>query len=123
MLGFVVSLNKQITWTMNYYSGQENPDATPTTNCPPVPVQPGLCFVPVVPAPKGRVHIFDSYVNWQATPRWTFAVEGDYVVQRIWATSDRDETLLRRTLGRSRLCPVSVINESVPGGPKLVPVR
>ena len=87
MFGFVLTPNKQVTWTMNYYFGQENPDAAPTTDCPPVPVQPGLCFVPVTPTPQGKLHIFDSYVNWQATPKWTFALEGDYVVERMWATS------------------------------------
>ena len=87
MFGFVLTPNKQVTWTMNYYFGQENPDATPTTDCPPVPVQPGLCFAPVTPTPQGKLHIFDSYVNWQATPKWTFALEGDYVVERMWATS------------------------------------
>src|SRR5271167_2258392 len=51
MFGFVLTPTKQVTWTTNYYFGQENPDSVGTTNCPPVPVQPGLCFVPVVPAP------------------------------------------------------------------------
>ncbi|HEX8797764.1 MAG TPA: outer membrane beta-barrel protein, partial [Terriglobales bacterium] len=36
---------------------------------------------------QGKLHIFDTYVNWQATPKWTFALEGDYVVQRMWASS------------------------------------
>jgi len=87
MFGFVLTPNKQVAWTMNYYFGQENPDATSTTDCPPVPVQPGLCFAPLTPTPQGKLHIFDSYVNWQATPKWTFALEGDYVVERMWATS------------------------------------
>lgn len=87
MFGFVITPTKQITWTTNYYFGQENPDSVGTTNCPPVPVQPGLCFVPVMPAPNGKLHIFDSYVNWQATPKWTLALEGDYVINRMWASS------------------------------------
>ena len=87
MFGFVLTPNKHVTWTMNYYFGQENPDAVPTTDCPPVPVQPGLCFAPVTPTPQGKLHIFDSYVNWQANQKWTFALEGDYVVERMWATS------------------------------------
>ena len=87
MFGFVLTPTKQITWTTNYYFGQENPDSVGTTNCPPVPVQPGLCFVPVTPAPNGKLHIFDSEVNWQASPKWTLALEGDYVVNRMWASS------------------------------------
>ena len=35
------------------------------------------------PAPDGRTHIFDSYVTWQATPKLTFAVEGDYLIERL----------------------------------------
>jgi hypothetical protein len=85
MFGFVLTPGKNITWTMNYYFGQENPDSRPVANCGPVPVQPGLCFVAVTPASDGKLQIFDSYVNWQAARRWTFALEGDYVIQRIWA--------------------------------------
>ncbi len=87
MFGFVLTPTKHITWTTNYYFGQENPDATPTTDCPPVPVQPGLCFVPVTPAPNGKLHIFDSYASWQVTPKWLLALEGDYVINRMWASS------------------------------------
>lgn len=87
LFGFVLTPNKKITWTNNYYFGQENPDAIPTTNCGPVPVQPGLCFVGVPQTPDGKLQIFDSYVNWQATSRWTFALEGDYVIQRVWANA------------------------------------
>ncbi len=87
MFGFVITPNKKLTWTNNYYFGQENPDAVPTTNCGPVPVQPGLCFVGVAQTPDGKLQIFDSYANWQATTKWTFALEGDYVIQRIWANA------------------------------------
>jgi hypothetical protein len=30
------------------------------------------------------LHIFDSYVSWQATPRWSLALEGDCAIQRLW---------------------------------------
>jgi len=86
MFGFVLTPTKQVTWTTNYYFGQDNPDSVSTTNCPPVPVQPGLCFVPITPAPNGKLHIFDTYVNWQASSKWTLALEGDYVVNRMWAS-------------------------------------
>jgi hypothetical protein len=41
----------------------------------------------VIPAPNGKLHIFDSYANWQASSKWTLALEGDYVVNRMWASS------------------------------------
>jgi hypothetical protein len=87
LFGFTATPGKTLSWTVNYYFGQENPDRTAATNCGPVPVQPGLCFVPIVPAPNGRTHIFDSYATWQVTPKLTLQVEGDYYLQRLWQNS------------------------------------
>jgi hypothetical protein len=84
LFGFTATPRKTVTWTVNYYRGQEHPDVRQIPNGGPIPVQPGLNFVAIRPAPDGRLHIFDSYVNWQATPRLTLAGEGDYVIQRLW---------------------------------------
>ncbi|MGB8770024.1 MAG: outer membrane beta-barrel protein [Candidatus Korobacteraceae bacterium] len=87
MFGFVVTPKKTITWTMNYYFGQEHPNVVQSANCGPVPVQPGLCLAPITPAPDGKLHIFDSYVSWQATPKLLLQLEGDYVIERLWANA------------------------------------
>jgi hypothetical protein len=87
LFGFTAKPNKKINWTVNYYLGQEHPDRAPTTSCGPVPVQPGLCFAAIRPAPNGRTHIFDSYVTWNATSKMKLALEGDYFVQRLWQNS------------------------------------
>ncbi len=92
MFGFVVTPNKTITWTMNYYFGQEHPNVVQTANCGPVPVQPGLCLAPITPAPDGKLHIFDSYVSWQATPKLLLQLEGDYVIERLWANAAPGES-------------------------------
>lgn len=84
LFGFVAKPRKSITWTMNYYLGQEHPDRATATNCGPIPVQPGLCFTEITPAPNGRLHIIDSYVSWQAAPKLTFQMEGDYTIERLW---------------------------------------
>ena len=84
LFGFVLTPNKDVSWTMNYYLGQEQPDRTSIAPNVPIPVQPGLSFAPIKPAPDGRTHIFDSYATWQATPKLSFALEGDYVIQRLW---------------------------------------
>jgi hypothetical protein len=34
--------------------------------------------------PDGRLHIFDSYVTWNATDKLTLAGEGDYVINRAF---------------------------------------
>lgn len=75
---------KSVSWNVNYYTGQEQRDALPVLNpgLPIGPTQPGLPVVPIVPWPDGRMHIVDSYVTWTATPKWTLALEGDYVINR-----------------------------------------
>ena len=87
LFGFTATPHKTITWNVNYYLGQEHPDRLPVSTSGTIPVQPGLTFVSIRPAPDGRLHIFDSYVSWQAIPKFTLALEGDYVIQREWRTS------------------------------------
>jgi hypothetical protein len=87
LFGFVVTPNKNLSWTFNYYLGQDHPDATPVPTCGPVPVQPGLCFEKISPAPNGKLHIFDTYVNWQSTQKLLLQLEGDYVIERLWANA------------------------------------
>ena len=91
LFGFVLTPTKSVTWTSNYYLGQEHPDAAPATNCT-GPVQPGLCLTAINPAPNGKTHIFDNYVTWQATPKFTLIGEGDYVIERLWANAAPGES-------------------------------
>ena len=84
LFGLAIQPHKTVSWTVNYYLGQEHPDVVPVANTGVVPLQPGLSFEPIRPAPDGRLHIFDSYVTWQPTSRLTLALEGDYVIQRLW---------------------------------------
>jgi hypothetical protein len=92
LFGFTAKPQKTVTWTMNYYLGQEHPDRAPATNCGPPPVQPGLCFTAINPAPNGLTHIFDSYATWQATSKLTVALEGDYYIQRLWRNAAPNES-------------------------------
>src|SRR5579872_5615718 len=87
LFGFTAKPRKSVSWTTNYYLGQEHPDRSVVPPYLPVPVQPGLSFQAIRPAPDGRTHIFDSYVAWQATSKLSAAVEGDYVIQRLWANA------------------------------------
>jgi Putative beta-barrel porin-2, OmpL-like. bbp2 len=84
LFGFTAKPTKSMTWVVNYYLGQEHPDRVAVAPFGPIPVQPGLSFVAIRPAPDGRLHIFDSYISWQATRRWSLALEGDYAIQRLW---------------------------------------
>src|SRR5580693_743384 len=69
LFGFIANPTKSVTWVVNYYLGQEHPDRVEVAPTSPIPVQPGLSFDAVRPAPNGRLHIFDSYVTWQAAPK------------------------------------------------------
>lgn len=86
LFGLSITPTKNISWTLNYYLGQDHPDRTVLDSCS-LPVQPGLCFQKISPAPNGKTHIFDSYVTWQAKPKLTLALEGDYFIQRLWVNN------------------------------------
>jgi hypothetical protein len=92
LFGFTATPRKTITWNVNYYLGQEHPDRSVVSSSGPIPVQPGLTFQAISPAPNGKLHIFDSYVSWQAAPSLTLALEGDYVIERLWKTTAPGES-------------------------------
>lgn len=89
-IGFVVTPNKNVSWNVQYYLGQEHPDVTyfPNGGAPAnAPTLQGVPFEPIPNAPGGKLHIFDTYLNWQFTPKWTFAVEADDVIERLYSNS------------------------------------
>lgn len=86
LFGYVYTPSKRLSWTAQYYLGQDHPDTVPASNCA-IPLQPGLCLAPIVPAPNGKLHIFDSYATWQATSKLTLQAEADYFIERQWANA------------------------------------
>lgn len=89
MLFLTLKPTKNVSWNVNYHDGREQRDVLPLLNpgLPVGPTQPGLSTTPVVPTPDGRFHIIDSYVAWTATPKLTLALEGDYVINRVFKES------------------------------------
>ena len=92
LFGLAIQPTKNLSWTVNYYVGQDHPDSVHASDCGNAPIQPGLCLTPVVPAPDGKQHIFDSYVTWSVTPKVTLALEGDYLISRLWANAAPGES-------------------------------
>ena len=92
--GLTIQPAKNLTWTVNYYLGQEHPDVVllPNSTDPTLPTEQGQAFVPIPNAPKGKLHIFDSYATLQATGKLTFALEADYVIQRLYTNSAPSRT-------------------------------
>lgn len=73
-----------VSWNINYYSGREGRDVVLALNpgLPTLASQPGLSGQSIRPAPRGRLHILDTYASWNATSRLTLAGEFDYGVNR-----------------------------------------
>lgn len=93
LFGFVLTPVKSLSWTVNYYLGQEHPDFQFVTNGPPnLPTLQGMPFEPLVNPPTGKLHILDSYATWNATSKLTIAAEGDYVIERLFTTSAPSHT-------------------------------
>ena len=108
LAGFVLTPSKNLSWTVNYYLGQEHPDVVYylNGNAPPgAPTQQGVPFEPIPAAPKGKLNIFDNYLAWQATPKLDFALEGDWVIERYQTNSPPHETMGARRYVRRRITP------------------
>jgi len=86
---FTIKPNKNISWNVNYYFGQEGRALVPDLNpgLPILPTQPGFSVTPILPAPNGREHIFDSYAQWNTTAKLTLAAEADHVLNRAFMGS------------------------------------
>jgi hypothetical protein len=61
----VVKPAKSVSWTLNYYVGREQHD------------------LGSLPVPRGRTHIVDTYLAWNATGKLLLAGEGDYAISRV----------------------------------------
>jgi TolA-binding protein len=93
LIGIVLQPAKTLNWTVNYYRGQEHPDFQFVTNgLPNLPTIQGMPFEPIPNPPTGKLNIVDTYATWNATPKLTFAGEGDYVIERLYTYSSPQHT-------------------------------
>ena len=91
LFGVIVTPTPAISWTLNFYDGQEHPDVVylqnPTTAQLSFPNQQGTYIQPITNPPSGRLQIADSYATWQVTKALYLAAEADYVQQRLYTYS------------------------------------
>jgi hypothetical protein len=89
LYGILVTPTPSISWTFNYYLGQEHPDVMyeQVPSQPNLPNQQGTYILPIANAPNGKLQIFDSYVTWQALTSLILAAEADYVQERLYSYS------------------------------------
>jgi hypothetical protein len=106
LFGFVLTPTKKVSWTVNYYLGQEHPDFQLVQNGPPdLPTFQGTPFVPIPNPANGKLHIFDTYASWNLTPKLALAGEADYVIERLHSTSAPDHTDGGAAYARYQLAP------------------
>ena len=94
--GLAITPKKTVSWNVNYYLGQEHPDVIfypNATAAAGMVNEQGVPFQPIINPPKGKLDIFDSYINWQTTPKLTLAAEGDYVIERLMTSSAPQHTI------------------------------
>ena len=92
LLGLVLTPSPAVSWTLNYYQGQEHPDVlylqNPTAaQQQSLPNEQGTYIVPIANPPDGKLQITDSYLTWQVSKALTLAAEADYVQQRLYSYS------------------------------------
>jgi hypothetical protein len=90
LFGFVDRPNKNLSWTVNYYYGNDHPDVTyyPNGGAPANSLsQQGVPLTPVANPLKGKLHILDTYASWQATPNLILAGTAEYVIDRAQPAS------------------------------------
>jgi hypothetical protein len=94
-IGLALQPAKSLSWNVNYYFGQEHPDVQffPNGGAPAnAPTLQGVPFEPILNSPNGKLNIFDTYLTWNATPKWTVAGEADFVVSRLYTSSPPQHT-------------------------------
>ena len=94
LIGVVVTPTPELSWTVNFYNGQEHPDVIYLQNPGPgqkgLPNEQGTYILPIANPPDGKLNIADSYLAWQVTKALTIAAEGDYVLERLYSYSRPD---------------------------------
>lgn len=88
-VAFIIKPTDRVSMQTNYYVGQEQRVRTSILNptFPVLPTQPGLSPFEIHPEARGRLHILDAYATFNVTDKLTFAIEGDYVINRVFRNS------------------------------------
>jgi len=113
MFGFVLTPSPDVSWTVNFYNGQEHPDVIYLTSPGPgqttLPNQQGTYILPIANPPTGKLDILDSYLSWQATKALTFAAEADYVQERLYSYLSPDHITGGALYGGYQLTPAMAV--------------
>jgi Putative beta-barrel porin-2, OmpL-like. bbp2 len=113
LIGMVVTPSADLSWTINFYNGQEHPDViylqSPGPGQKTLPNEQGTYILPITNPPNGKLDILDSYVAWQATKAFTLAAEADYVQERLYSYSSPDHVSGGALYGGYQLTPALAV--------------
>jgi len=91
MLGLVITPNSKVSWTVNFYEGQEHPDviylSSPGPGQQNLPQVQGTYIQPITNPPTGKLYIGDTYASWQVTSALTLGAEADDVSEKLYSYS------------------------------------
>jgi hypothetical protein len=91
LLGLVLTPVTAVSWTLNYYQGQEHADVmylqNPSSGQQGLPDEQGVYILPIANPPDGKLQITDSYITWQVSQALALAAEADYVQERLYSYS------------------------------------
>jgi hypothetical protein len=91
LVGLVVTPSPAVSWTLNFYQGQEHPDVVYIQNPTPaqltLPNEQGTYILPLANAPNGHLQILDTYLSWRLTQALILAAEADTVQERLYSSS------------------------------------
>ncbi|MBS0393407.1 MAG: outer membrane beta-barrel protein [Proteobacteria bacterium] len=88
LIGFVVQPSPSLSWTLNYYDGQEHPDvAVGASGTSGAASLQGYPLQAIANPANGHLRIVDTYATWQATEKLLVALEADAVTQRVLSSS------------------------------------
>lgn len=84
-VSLILTPTKSFTGQINYYAGREQRDVVADLNptFPSLPTQPGLPTTVIRPEPRGRFHVLDAYLNWNATDKLILGGQADYTINRV----------------------------------------
>jgi len=92
LFGLNIQPHKNVAWTVNYYLGKSTRRTVSPNSTAAICHRTRNTFEPIPNPPNGKLHIFDSYLTWQVSPKLTLALEGDYVIERLLTTSAPSHT-------------------------------
>jgi hypothetical protein len=109
LIGVVITPTTDLSWTVNFYNGQEHPDVIYLTSVGPgqtgLPNQQGTYILPIAHPATGKLDILDTYVSWQATQALVLAAEADYVQERLYTSSSPDHVTGGALYGGYQITP------------------